>query len=118
MACLGVEPGAAGWKAQTNPLSYVLLYKLPLPSFEVVSIIFCELKTAKSLIFPFSLVLLRQALSKIEIKFNGIRTRGSLQCDNVTGFIKIIRSKWHTLECFILVFIKILCLQWQFFKFF
>ena len=22
MACLGVEPGAAGWKAQTNPLSY------------------------------------------------------------------------------------------------
>ena len=21
MACLGVEPGAAGWKAQTNPLS-------------------------------------------------------------------------------------------------
>ena len=22
MACLGVEPGVAGWKAQTNPLSY------------------------------------------------------------------------------------------------
>ena len=22
MACLGVEPGAARWKAQTNPLSY------------------------------------------------------------------------------------------------
>ena len=22
MGCLGVEPGAAGWKAQTNPLSY------------------------------------------------------------------------------------------------
>ena len=22
MVCLGVEPGAAGWKAQTNPLSY------------------------------------------------------------------------------------------------
>ena len=22
MACLGVEPGAAGWKGQTNPLSY------------------------------------------------------------------------------------------------
>ena len=22
MACLGLEPGAAGWKAQTNPLSY------------------------------------------------------------------------------------------------
>ena len=22
MACLGVEPGAAWWKAQTNPLSY------------------------------------------------------------------------------------------------
>ena len=22
MACLGVEPGAAEWKAQTNPLSY------------------------------------------------------------------------------------------------
>ena len=21
--CLGLEPGAAGWKAQTNPLSYV-----------------------------------------------------------------------------------------------
>ena len=20
--CLGLEPGAAGWKAQTNPLSY------------------------------------------------------------------------------------------------
>ena len=22
MACLGLEPGAAGWYAQTNPLSY------------------------------------------------------------------------------------------------
>ena len=22
MACLGVEPRVAGWKAQTNPLSY------------------------------------------------------------------------------------------------
>ena len=22
MECLGFEPGAAGWKAQTNPLSY------------------------------------------------------------------------------------------------
>ena len=22
MVCLGFEPGAAGWKAQTNPLSY------------------------------------------------------------------------------------------------
>ena len=22
MVCLGVEHGAAGWKAQTNPLSY------------------------------------------------------------------------------------------------
>ena len=22
MACLELEPGAAGWKAQTNPLSY------------------------------------------------------------------------------------------------
>ena len=22
MACLGVEPGVAEWKAQTNPLSY------------------------------------------------------------------------------------------------
>ena len=22
MGCLGVEPGAAGWKVQTNPLSY------------------------------------------------------------------------------------------------
>ena len=22
MVCLGVEPGVAGWKAQTNPLSY------------------------------------------------------------------------------------------------
>ena len=22
MMCLGLEPGAAGWKAQTNPLSY------------------------------------------------------------------------------------------------
>ena len=22
MVCLGVEPGAAGWKAQTNPLSF------------------------------------------------------------------------------------------------
>ena len=22
MVCLGVEPGAAGWKAQMNPLSY------------------------------------------------------------------------------------------------
>ena len=22
MACLGFEPGAAGWKAQTDPLSY------------------------------------------------------------------------------------------------
>ena len=22
MACLGVEPGLAGWKAQMNPLSY------------------------------------------------------------------------------------------------
>ena len=22
MVCLGLEPGAAGWKAQTNPLSY------------------------------------------------------------------------------------------------
>ena len=22
MVCLGFEPGAAGWKARTNPLSY------------------------------------------------------------------------------------------------
>ena len=22
MVCLGLEPGAAGWEAQTNPLSY------------------------------------------------------------------------------------------------
>ena len=22
MVCLGLEPGAAGWKAQTNPLNY------------------------------------------------------------------------------------------------
>ena len=22
MACLGLKPGATGWKAQTNPLSY------------------------------------------------------------------------------------------------
>ena len=22
MVCLGLEPGAAGWKTQTNPLSY------------------------------------------------------------------------------------------------
>ena len=22
MVCMGFEPGAAGWKAQTNPLSY------------------------------------------------------------------------------------------------
>ena len=22
MVCLGFEPGAAGWKAETNPLSY------------------------------------------------------------------------------------------------
>ena len=22
MMCLGLEPGAAGWRAQTNPLSY------------------------------------------------------------------------------------------------
>ena len=22
MVCLGLEPGAAGWKVQTNPLSY------------------------------------------------------------------------------------------------
>ena len=22
MVCLGIEPGAAGWKAQTNPMSY------------------------------------------------------------------------------------------------
>ena len=22
MVCFGLEPGAAGWKAQTNPLSY------------------------------------------------------------------------------------------------
>ena len=22
MACLGLEPGAAGWKVETNPLSY------------------------------------------------------------------------------------------------
>ena len=22
MICLGLEPGAVGWKAQTNPLSY------------------------------------------------------------------------------------------------
>ena len=22
MVCLGLEPGGAGWKAQTNPLSY------------------------------------------------------------------------------------------------
>ena len=24
MVCLGVEPGAAGWKEQANPLSYNL----------------------------------------------------------------------------------------------
>ena len=34
MVCLGLEPGAAGWKAQTNPLSYGgtprnLLFKMP-----------------------------------------------------------------------------------------
>ena len=35
MVCLGLEPGAAEWKAQTNPLSYggtqiMNLYPLPI----------------------------------------------------------------------------------------
>ena len=28
MVCLGLEPGAAGWKAQTNPLSYGYGYQV------------------------------------------------------------------------------------------
>ena len=27
MVCLGLEPGAAGWKAQTNPLTYDVFVK-------------------------------------------------------------------------------------------
>ena len=35
MVCLGLEPGAAGWKAQTNPLSYG-----GTPSFKCLKTIF------------------------------------------------------------------------------
>ena len=28
MVCLGLKPGAAGWKAQTNPLSYSINYTI------------------------------------------------------------------------------------------
>ena len=33
MACLGFEPGVAGWKAKTNPLSYDGTPKSPLLNF-------------------------------------------------------------------------------------
>ena len=40
MVCLGLEPGAAGWKVQTNPLSYS---GTPLSFLSVDLLIFDEL---------------------------------------------------------------------------
>ena len=42
MVCLGLEPGAAGWKAQTNPLSYGNI-----PCFEHLLTFECLEKTKK-----------------------------------------------------------------------
>ena len=39
MVCLGLEPGAAGWKAQTNPLSYS-----GTPKFKICSIQYFNLR--------------------------------------------------------------------------
>ena len=44
MVCLGLEPGAAGWKAQTNPLSYG---GTPICTFVYLFTINCNEKTKK-----------------------------------------------------------------------
>ena len=53
MVCLGFEPGAAGWKARTNPLSYSGLLIL-------------------LLLFVFSGNILQK---KLKVGFGGIRAR-------------------------------------------
>ena len=39
MVCLGLEPGAAGWKLQTNPLSYG---GTPFVNFHYLQMVFSE----------------------------------------------------------------------------
>ena len=59
MECLGLEPGAAGWKAQTNPLSYsgtpYLGLNLDLQTSEVASLPTVSLGVTVS--FSFMLIL-------------------------------------------------------------
>ena len=57
MVCLGFEPGAAGWKAHTNPLSYggkLQLSILGVLSFTYGSVDY--LPTAKKLLYYWSQV--------------------------------------------------------------
>ena len=51
MVCLGLKPGAAGWKAQTNPLSYggTLLYILVMASAAELQVNHCLLASSKNL---------------------------------------------------------------------
>ena len=37
MVCLGLEPGAAGWKAQTNPLCYGGTLVNPIKALSIVN---------------------------------------------------------------------------------
>ena len=76
MACLGVEPGAAGWKAQMNPLSYggtptrnhsILLY---FPNSSVLTQPWCQF--VENILLSYSLSLSRyltSILSLIDILF-------------------------------------------------
>ena len=60
MVCLGLEPRAAGWKAQTIPLSYGAQFMMQKTHFCVLNLPFADLKTC--------LVHLVVALSFLRIK--------------------------------------------------
>ena len=54
MVCLGLEPGAAVWKAQTNPQSYgqhPIAIKMLIRAGEIAMILIMELNTGKLLRF-------------------------------------------------------------------
>ena len=51
IVCLGLEPGAAGWKAATNPQSYGGTTFLTLPTLSVLTVCFMNLFSVRSFKF-------------------------------------------------------------------
>ena len=55
MECLGVKPGAAWWKAQTNPLSYggtLIILTQPILNFKKIKIIAINRMNNSAKLFP------------------------------------------------------------------